>query len=262
LCNDLVDGLLIRRGARARTAQAEIDDLRRGRIVRRTGNREARSPAHAGDDVAIGAAAFAEHPHRQDQRVPASPGDPFGVVRQRGDQARNTRAMPGTVHMVAAGRRRTCRDVEGRLRQLGRRHEVAGVAGIGIAAVAVIRERHVENEIETVEELTGLRHPQQIRMLEAHAGIDDRNDGQVAADRYVPRLVRARGRNLGALEVPLIREQRIVGHCVRPAMSIGNRVLDVRICRQAFEQRVQLVLVERAIELQYVCLDGDLLLAL
>ncbi len=99
-------------------------------------------------------------------------------------------------------------------------------------------------------------------MLEAHACIEHCDDSHVVADGDVPRLFGARGGGLDALEVPLIREQRVAGQCVRPAVPIGDRVFDVRIRRQPFEQRFHVIGTECAIELQHVRLGADLLLAL
>ena len=61
--------------------------------------------------------------------------------------------------------RRRCarRDIERRLRPVGRSHPVAGIAGVRIAAVAIVGERRVGNEIEAIQQLAGLREPQQIR---------------------------------------------------------------------------------------------------
>ncbi len=164
--------------------------------------------------------------------------------------------------MVIAAGRGARRDVERRLLAFGSRHEIAGIAGVGIAGVAVIREGRVGHEIEAVQQLACLRQPQQIRMLEAHTGVDDGHDCRIAADSDVPRLLGVRRSQLRGPEIPLIREQRVDRQSVRPAVLISDRVFDVGIGRHALEQRVHVCAVECAVELQHIGLGTDLLLAL
>ena len=99
-------------------------------------------------------------------------------------------------------------------------------------------------------------------MLEAHAGVDHGDDSRVATDSNVPRLLGVCGGGLSALEVPLIPVQGVAGQRVRPAVPVGDRILDAGIRRQALEQRIHVAFVECAIELQHLRLDPDLVLAL
>ena len=71
---------VVQRRARARAAEAQVDDPRRRRIGRHAGHREAGGPAHAGDDVGVETAALAEHAHRQHAHVAADAGHAEAVV--------------------------------------------------------------------------------------------------------------------------------------------------------------------------------------
>src|SRR6185503_21105495 len=126
--------------------QTHVQDARRSRIVRHAVDVQTRGPAHAGEDVAVDAAAFAEHAYWQDLRTPAEAGDAGAVVGQCGDHSGDAGAVPRAVAYAAVG--------ESRVRLVTAADPVAGIGSIGIAAVAVVGLGRAADEIETGQQFS------------------------------------------------------------------------------------------------------------
>src|SRR6185436_12639845 len=129
--------------------QTHVQDARRSRIVRHAVDVQTRGPAHAGEDVAVDAAAFAEHAYRQDLRTPAQSGD--------------AGAVPRAVADAAVG--------ESRVRLVTAADPVAGIGSIGIAAVAVVGLGRAADEIETGQQFSARGGPAEIRVVVEHTGV-------------------------------------------------------------------------------------------
>ena len=99
--------------------------------------------------------------------------------------------------------------------------------------------------------LAALLGATQVRMIETHAGIEVRYDRTRAPGGRVPRGAGADRRRLCCLQVPLLREERIVRHQVRVAPTIGHRVLDSRICRQSLQRLRKIRDGKRLLETQH-----------
>ena len=244
---DLGHGVALGVAARAAAAQAQVDDPGGVGVGRYAGHAQAGGPAHPGNDVGGVAEALAEHAHRQHAHVPAGTRHAHAVVGGRADDARHLRAVPRAVAGVAA--------VEGAIHGIGMgtrigvdlrlRQPVARVAGVGVAAVAVVRDRRVADHVVASQQLA-----RQVGVIETHPGVEHGDDHAGAAHGGVPgrhgvdRRSDFAGRRA---QVPLAdcgsagagnrREARVVGHRQAARAAVGLGVLDIGIARQPRGQR-------------------------
>ena len=237
----------IGRGACAFGAEAQVQHPRRVAVVGHAGHAEPGRPAHAGNDVGVEAAALGEHAHRQDPHVAADARDADAVVGDRADQADRLRAVPRarTDGVRAVGR--VAVDV-------GLGHPVAGVRGVGVAAVAVVGDRRVVDHVVSGQQVAAVRDALEVRMLEAHAGIEHRDDDRRVAGGDAPRRLdvdRRDDRAARRAQVPLASHRpaapvhhrralqvvRIVGRGRAMAPLVGHRVFDIALPCQRSRQR-------------------------
>jgi len=147
---------------------------------------------------------------------------------------------------------RGCRTSEERAAGLGDlrpRHPVTRVGRIGVAAVAVVGGGGVARHVVPRHQAAPGGHRQQVRMLEAHAGIDDGDHDVWAARRHCPGRLDVQGRldlTRRRTQVPLPDSRTVAcdARCVEriarggeePATLVGYGVLDVALLREALRQ--------------------------
>ena len=203
----------------------------------RVGHRVARQsagPQHAGDDVGVEAAAFAEHAHRQDHHVAADRRHADAVVRRGTDEARHLRAVPGAVPDIAVLERGVAVDF-----RLG--DPVARVRRIRIAAIAVVRSHRVGDEVVARVELAD-----EIGVIEAHSRVEHRDDNAAGAGCRRPCGLGVDRRHIDRVrrpQVPLSDRrrradlvagvQRIVGDRANVAPLVRLGELDIGVGREA-----------------------------
>ena len=175
------------RAARPERAEAHVLDLRGIRIVRHTIHVKPACPRHRLEDVGVEPSALAEHTDRQDPRAPSAAGHTFGVVRARTDDSRNAGAVPRAIPNVATG--------ELALVRLLLRDPVARVRRICVSSVAVVGGRRVRNEVVAGKHASAEMRALQIRVIQEHAGVENRDHDACVAGACVPgglRVNRAR----------------------------------------------------------------------
>ncbi len=239
---DFVDRLLIRSGARPVTAEAQVDHLRRIGIGRHPGDAQARSPAHAGDNVRIVAETLAEHAHGQHSDIAPDARHADAIVGERRDQTGDLRAVPGAV----LGRICALIEWAADLRQLCLRHPVSRIGRIGVPTVAIVRDDGIADHVVARKEIAAVIHGQQIGVIEAHTCVDDRHDNVRRAGGHVPRgldVDRRRDDVRRRAQVPLpdrrtvpwntVGVQRIVRRGNDTPATVGHRVFHVALLREA-----------------------------
>ncbi len=241
----LGDRLLVRGSAGSFASEAEVDHLGRIRVRRNPRHRKPGGPAQAGNDVGVEATTLAQDPHGQDAHTTRDTRHADAVVGERTDQPRYLRAVPRTV--VGFGRALVERTAHHR--DFGIRHPVARVRGVGIAAIAVVGDVDVADHVVTGKQIAAGADRQQVRMIEANAGIEHRDDDARIAGRDVPRGLDIQRRlhdTVRCAQVPLahggtischaVAVQRIVRrHQALPAL-VRDCVLDVRIAREPLRE--------------------------
>ena len=211
-------------------------------IGRHAGNGEPRSPAHARDDVRVAAAALAEHPHRKHPHAGRRAGHADAVVGHRGDQSRDLRAVP---RARLRGVRAT-EELTAWLCDLRLCHPVAGVGGVAVAAVAVVGHGHVTDHVVSRQQAASHGHLEQVRVLVAHAAVQDRDHDLRAAGGQSPGRLDVQRRPDFArrrAQVPLARRRAVAGYALRVegivgaaddvAALVGHGVFDVALPSQA-----------------------------
>ena len=247
---DLGRGVAIRRVAAAFAAEAQVDDAGRIRVVGNAVHVQPGSPADARDDVGIEAAAFAQHAHRQHAHRAADAGHADRVVGDGADEAGDLRAVP---RAVARARVAVLERPAG-LRQFGSGHGIARVGRIGVAAVAVVRRRHVAHHVVARQQIAAGADAQQIVVIEAHARIEHRDDDAWAALGDAPRgrcIDGGRNGRVRRLQVPLAgrragrrhrrgQVQRVVrNHAGRAAPLVDHGIFDIALLTQPGRQRLR-----------------------
>jgi hypothetical protein len=152
-------------------------------------------PVQAGQDVGVEAPALAQHPHRQDAHAEGRAGHADAVVRRRTDDARDLGAVP-----AAVGRTTSEEGTPG-VGVLGGGDPVAGVARVGVAAVAVVGGVAVVDQV-----LPGQHAAGQVGVVGQHAGVEHGDHQRRTARHAVPGALRVGGRQqqgIGRTQVPL-----------------------------------------------------------
>ena len=121
---------------------------------------------------------------------------------------------------------------------------VTRVAGVGVAAIAVVGGGPVLHKVVARAQLTG-----QIRVIQAHAGVEHRHRDRRQAGRDVPGGHRVDGRDrrgIGCAQVPLAHggrdvqlagaEVRVVGQGQQAPALIWHGPLDIGLRRQTRRQ--------------------------
>ena len=239
--------------ARPHCAQAHVDHPRRVRIGGHARHRQTGGPAHAGDDVGIVAAAFAEHAHGQHAQIGPDAGHADSVIRDRGDDAGDLRAMPRAIlgRVLPGARIQHCASIKKTevIVGLGSRDPVAGVGRIGIAAIAVVSHADIADHVVTRQQLAPFRRGEKVGMLETHTGIEVGDDHIRVSERDVPRGFDIDRRRHGAArrpQVPLtdggagsgdaVGVQRVIGRREEASALVGHCVFDIGLARQALCQ--------------------------
>ena len=140
---------------------------------------QAGRPAHAGEDVAVDAAAFAEHAHRQDEGIPVEAGDAAELLV-------SAPIMPAT--------RVPCQELPGDSQSVKAAlplsagvDPVARIGRVGVAAIAVVAHVMPVDEVEAGQQLAATVAAAQIRMVVEHAGIEHGDDDAGGAAARGPR---------------------------------------------------------------------------
>ena len=214
--------------------EAQVDHLGGGRVGRNAGNREARCPRDAVEDVGEVPSALAEHAHRQDARRPIDARDGESIVRVGRDDASDRRAMPARALLLAIG--------ELAAFDVGLRHPVARVGRIRIAAVAVV------GRVDVADEVVSRKDPAREVGVRQDARVENGNHDRRRAGRDVPRAVRAH-RRVVVRQVPLRRHERVVRDRRALQAPVGHGDLRAAARHRGLRGRVR---VRGAIELDKV----------
>ena len=241
---DLLEQVHIGLTASGSRTQAQVDDAGRMRIRRHAVDGYVGGPAQRVLNVRIKATAFAEHAHRQQHHLTADARHADAVVRRRTDQARRLGAVPAAVADVA--RRVAAPDHA----DVGSGHAVARVGRIGVAAIRVVGRAGVADEVIAAQQLA-----RQVRVVEAHAGVEHRDDDARFAGcdrprrfgvdgRHDARRVGDDGAGRGA-QIPLadgrrgrltVAIKRVIRRRQRAHAAVNDGVLDVGLRRQPRRQ--------------------------
>ena len=165
----LSNRLAVRGGAGTLAADGHVNDLGGVLVCGNTAHTTAGSPNNAVGDVRVEAAAGAQNAHGHDLRLGCHTGNTLIVVGDSGNSARHVGAVP-----VGGGRLRTGE-------ALVVYGPVAGVGRVGVAAVTVVGERRLGNEV-----VAGQHVSVQVRMS-GNAGVQHRH-GHALAAGGAPRL--------------------------------------------------------------------------
>src|SRR5690606_34531400 len=214
-----VDGVLHEGLAGHAAAQAHVDDVGRGRVVRDARDVAARGPDDGVAQVGPRATHVAEHAHVLDLGAVGHAGHAEVVVGDRGHGAGHVRAVPAAVVLVVP---------------------VALVVRVRVAAVAVTRVGGIGDEVVAVDELA-----RQVGVVHL-SGVEHGNH-RAGAGHAVPGLdgVDAHAR---ALVVPLLREQRVVGLVHAIGEAVGLHRAHGRILAQGDLELLALLDVDLAVE--------------
>ena len=167
----LSNRLAVRGGAGALATDGHINDLGGVLVRRNAAHATTGSPNNAVGNVRVEATAGAQNAHGHDLRLGSHTGNTLIVVCDSGDSARHVSAVP-----VGGGRLRTGE-------ALVVYGPVAGIGRVGVAAVAVIGERRLSDEV-----IAGQHVSVQVR-VGGNAGVQHRH-GHTLAAGGAPRLQR------------------------------------------------------------------------
>ena len=165
----LSNRLAVRGGAGALATDGHVNDLGGVLVCRNATHATAGSPNNAVGDVRVEATAGAQNAHGHDLRLGCHTGNALVIVRDSGNSARHVGAVP-----VGGGRLRTGE-------ALVVYGPVAGVGRVGVAAVTVVGERRLGNEV-----VAGQHVSVQVR-VRGNAGVQHRH-GHALAAGGAPRL--------------------------------------------------------------------------
>ena len=165
----LSNRLAVRGGAGALATDGHVNDLGGVLVCGNTAHATTGSPNDAVSDVRVEATAGAQNAHGHDLRFGCHAGNTLVVVRDSGDGARHVGAVP-----VGGGRLRTGE-------ALVVYSPVAGVGRVGVAAVAVVRECRLGDEV-----IAGQHVSVQVR-VRGNTGVQHRH-GHALAAGGAPRL--------------------------------------------------------------------------
>ena len=167
----LSNRLAVRGGAGALATDGHVNDLGGVLVCGYAAHTTTGGPNNAVGDVRVEATAGAQNAHGHDLRLGCHTGDALIVVCDSGDSARHVGAVP-----VGGGRLRTGE-------ALVVYGPVAGVGRVGVAAVAVVGERRLSDEV-----VAGQHVSVQVR-VSGDAGVQHRH-GHALAAGGAPRLQR------------------------------------------------------------------------
>ena len=167
----LSNRLAVRGGAGALATNGHVNDLGGVLVCRNAAHTTTGSPNNAVGDVRVEAAAGAQNAHGHDLRLGCHAGNALVIVGDSGNGARHVGAVP-----VGGGRLRAGK-------ALVVYGPVAGVSRVGVAAVTVVGERGLGNEV-----VAGQHVSVQVR-VGGNAGVQHRH-GHALAAGDAPRLQR------------------------------------------------------------------------
>jgi len=220
------------------SAQAHIDDLRGMGIGRHARNRESGSPRDPVENVGIVAAALAEHPYWQNLRRPVDAGDPHAVVRVGADNSHHAHPVPVARLSVAI--------LKIRIVLVKRIDPITRISRVGVAAVTVVRDLRVSDEVVTGQ------HPAGQVFVRSIAGVDDRDGDPGRAGGGVPSADRVDGKRI-APQIPLSRVAAIVRRARGVSAEVGLDVFDVGTLGEACGQHLCGTAGEPAVERHHLC---------
>src|SRR5690606_6256559 len=200
-------------------AQAEVDDVGRGLVVRHAGHAAAGRPDDGVADVGPGTAQVAQHADVLDLGAMRHAGHAEVVVGQGRDRAGHVGAVPAAVVLVVP---------------------VTLVRRVRVTAIAVTGVRRVGDEVIAGDELA-----LQVLVFDL-AGVQHRDHEAFAVDA-VPGFGGVDAHAVAAV-VPLLREQRVVRLEQAVGVAVGLDGADGRVLHQRDLERLALDHVDLAVE--------------